>query len=57
MPLIVSKQHFNNWLNGVDIDCEDTISAKTIVHHPVSLHVNNPMNNDTQCVFPTKEYE
>ena len=57
MPLIVSKQHFNNWLNGGDIDCEDTISAKAIVHHPVSLHVNNPMNNDTQCVFPTKDYE
>tara|TARA_Y100000389_G_C17341614_1_gene453639 strand:+ start:438 stop:1031 length:594 start_codon:yes stop_codon:yes gene_type:complete len=57
MPLIVSKQHFNNWLNGDDINCEDSNSTKAIIHHTVSTLVNNPMNNDAQCVFPTKEFE
>ena len=54
MPLIISKQHFQNWLNGDDINCEDTFSAKSIVHHTVSKHVNNPQHNDPKCVFPTK---
>ena len=57
MPLIISKQHFQNWLNGDDINCEDTFSAKSIVHHTVSKHVNNPQHNDPKCVFPTKEIE
>ncbi len=57
MPLIISKQHFNSWLSGDDIDFVDTNSAKLIVHHTVSTHVNNPMNNDPKCVFPSKEPE
>ena len=42
---------------GDDVDCEDINSAKSISHHTVSTFVNNPMNNDPKCVFPTNETE
>ena len=57
MPLIVSKSHFKNWLNGDEVDCMDSNVSKQIVKHRVSRHVNNPINNDPKCVFPTKEKE
>ena len=52
MPLIISRQHFQGWLNGDDIDYVDTFSSKAIINHPVSTHVNNPLNDDPKCVFP-----
>ena len=52
MPLIISRQHFQDWLNGDNIDCSDIFSSKAIVNHPVSTHVNNPFNDDPKCVFP-----
>tara|TARA_B100000035_G_C20960790_1_gene536433 strand:- start:550 stop:1167 length:618 start_codon:yes stop_codon:yes gene_type:complete len=57
MPLIISKNHYKNWLNGDEVDCMDTNLSKSIIHHSVSTHVNNPMNNDPKCVFPTKEMD
>ena len=53
MPLIISKQHFQGWLNGDNIDYVDIFSSKAIINHPVSTHVNNPLNDDPKCVFPT----
>tara|TARA_A100001388_G_scaffold55146_2_gene37767 strand:- start:4239 stop:4823 length:585 start_codon:yes stop_codon:yes gene_type:complete len=53
MPLIISKQHFQSWLNGDNVDCTDIFSSKAIINHPVSTHVNNPLNNDPKCVFPS----
>ena len=53
MPLIISKQHFQSWLNGDNIDCADIFSSKAIINHPVSTYVNNPLNNDPKCVFPS----
>ena len=52
MPLIISRQHFQDWLSGDNIDCSDIFSSKAIVNHPVSTHVNNPFNDDPKCVFP-----
>ena len=52
MPLIISRQHFQDWLNGDNIDCSDIFSSKAIINHPVSTHVNNPFNDDPKCVFP-----
>ena len=52
MPLIISRQHFQDWLNGDNIDCSDIFSSKAIINHPVSTHVNNPSNDDPKCVFP-----
>ena len=52
MPLIISKQHFQSWLNGDNVDCADIFSSKAIINHPVSTHVNNPFNDDPKCVFP-----
>ena len=52
MPLIISKQHFQSWLNGDNVDCVDIFSSKAIINHPVSTHVNNPFNDDPKCVFP-----
>ena len=53
MPLIISKQHFQSWLNGDNVDCADIFSSKAIINHPVSTHVNNPLNDDPKCVFPS----
>ena len=52
MPLIISRQHFQDWLNGDNIDCSDIFSSKAIKNHPVSTHVNNPFSDDPKCVFP-----
>ena len=52
MPLIISRQHFQDWLNGDNIDCSDIFSSKAIKNHPVSTHVNNPFSDDPMCVFP-----
>ena len=52
MPLIISRQHFQDWLNGDNIDCSDIFSSKAIINHPVSTHVNNPFSDDPKCVFP-----
>ena len=34
-------------------DCADIFSSKAIKNHPVSTHVNNPLNDDPKCVFPS----
>tara|TARA_A200000159_G_C7204211_1_gene289244 strand:- start:12 stop:596 length:585 start_codon:yes stop_codon:yes gene_type:complete len=52
MPLIISRQHFQDWLNGDNIDCSDIFSSKAIKNHPVSTYVNNPFSDDPKCVFP-----
>ncbi len=52
MPLIISRQHFQDWLSGDNIDCSDIFSSKAIKTHPVSTHVNNPFSDDPKCVFP-----
>ena len=31
----------------------DEAMVKSIKHHRVSTHVNNPTNNDPKCIFPT----
>ena len=52
MPLIISRQHFQDWLNGDNIDCSDIFSSKAIKNHPVSTYVNNTFSDDPKCVFP-----
>ncbi len=53
MPLIVARSHFKEWLEGSDSNSFDEIMVKSIKHHRVSTHVNNPTNNDPKCIFPT----
>ena len=53
MPLIVARSHFKEWLEGSDSNSFDEAMVKSIKHHRVSTHVNNPMNNDSKCIFPT----
>ena len=53
MPLIVARSHFKEWLEGSDSNSFDEIMFKSIKHHRVSTHVNNPTNNDPKCIFPT----
>ena len=53
MPLIVARSHFKEWLEGSDSNSFDEPMVKSIKHHRVSTHVNNPMNNDSKCIFPT----
>ena len=53
MPLIVARSHFKEWLEGSDSNSFDEVMVKSIKHHRVSTHVNNPTNNDPKCIFPT----
>ena len=53
MPLIVARSHFKEWLEGSDSNSFDEAMVKSIKHHRVSIHVNNPTNNDPKCIFPT----
>lgn len=53
MPLIVARSHFKEWLEGSDSNSFDEAMVKSIKHHRVSTHVNNPTNNDPKCIFPT----
>jgi len=53
MPLIVARSHFKEWLEGSESNSFDELMVKSIKHHRVSTHVNNPMNNDSKCIFPT----
>ena len=53
MPLIVARSHFKEWLEGSDSNSFDEAMVKSIKHHHVSTHVNNPTNNDPKCIFPT----
>ena len=53
MPLIVARSHFKEWLEGSDGNSFDEAMVKSIKHHRVSTHVNNPTNNDPKCIFPT----
>ena len=53
MPLIVARSHFKEWLEGSDNNSFDEAMVKSIKHHRVSTHVNNPTNNDPKCIFPT----
>ena len=53
MPLIVARSHFKEWLEGSDSNSFDEAMVKSIKHHRVSTHVNNPMNNDSKCIFPS----
>ena len=53
MPFIVARSHFKEWLEGSDSNSFDEAMVKSIKHHRVSTHVNNPTNNDPKCIFPT----
>ena len=53
MPLIVARPHFKEWLEGSDSNSFDEAMVKSIKHHRVSTHANNPTNNDPKCIFPT----
>ena len=53
MPLIVARSQFKEWLEGSDSNSFDEAMVKSIKHHRVSTHVNNPTNNDPKCIFPT----
>ena len=53
MPVIVARSHFKEWLEGSDSNSFDEVMVKSIKHHRVSTHVNNPTNNDPKCIFPT----
>lgn len=53
MPFIVARSHFKEWLEGSDSNSFDEVMVKSIKHHRVSTHVNNPTNNDPKCIFPT----
>ena len=53
MPLIVARSHFKEWLEGSESNSFDELMVKSIKHHRVSTHVNNPTNNDPKCIFPT----
>ena len=53
MPLIVARSHFKEWLEGSGSNSFDEAMVKSIKHHRVSTHVNNPTNNDPKCIFPT----
>ena len=53
MHLIVARSHFKEWLEGSDSNSFDEAMVKSIKHHRVSTHVNNPTNNDPKCIFPT----
>ena len=53
MPLIVARSHFKEWLEGSYSNSFDEAMVKSIKHHRVSTHVNNPTNNDPKCIFPT----
>ena len=53
MPLIVARSHFKEWLEGNESNSFDELMVKSIKHHRVSTHVNNPTNNDPKCIFPT----
>ena len=53
IPLIVARSHFKEWLEGSDSNSFDEAMVKSIKHHRVSTHVNNPTNNDPKCIFPT----
>ena len=53
MPLIVARSHFKEWLEGSESNSFDEAMVKSIKHHRVSTHVNNPTNNDPKCIFPT----
>ena len=53
MPLIVARSHFKEWLEGSDSNSFDEVMVKSIKHHRVSTHANNPTNNDPKCIFPT----
>lgn len=52
MPLVVARSHFKEWLEGSDSNSFDEAMVKSIKHHRVSTHVNNPTNNDPKCIFP-----
>jgi len=51
MPFIVQRAHYKDWLNSNTVNSFDDSLARLIEYYPVSSYVNNPYNDDDQCLI------
>ncbi|MEX0653217.1 MAG: SOS response-associated peptidase [Phycisphaeraceae bacterium] len=58
MPAILEAEDYLAWLDPRQTDAQAAgallrpMAAERMMHHPVSLHVNNPRHDDARCVAP-----
>jgi putative SOS response-associated peptidase YedK len=58
MPVLLDPSHFDRWLDTKSHQVEDVqellraFPEEMMSFYPVSTHVNNPRNDDPQCIEP-----
>ena len=57
MPLIIAPDHYTDWLSQPVADAAQLIKPYpgAVSVYPVSTYVNNPNNNDPQCLAPLEQ--